>query len=146
MEILPHFWISHYGTDVFFIKKKKIKNIIHLSKKEPFLKKNDIEEIRIVVDYKEDDPYEHMNNLMFQQLSDITEYIHDKIINNEKVLLIGYHHKQDLDSIIVAYLLKYAKLTIHDAILFLKSKKDDIFSPKCLFYFALNKFYNNLEK
>ena len=146
MEILPHFWISHYGTDVFFIKKKKIKNIIHLSKKEPFLKKNDIEEIRIVVDYKEDDSYEHMNNLMFQQLSDITEYIHDKIINNEKVLLIGYHHKQDLDSIIVAYLLKYAKLTIHDAILFLKSKKDDIFSPKCLFYFALNKFYNNLEK
>jgi len=146
MEILPHFWISHYGTDVFFIKKKKIKNIIHLSKKEPFLKKNDIEEIRIVVDYKEDDSYEQMNNLMFQQLSDITEYIHDKIINNEKVLLIGYHHKQDLDSIIVAYLLKYAKLTIHDAILFLKSKKDDIFSPKCLFYFALNKFYNNLEK
>lgn len=146
MEILPHFWISHYGTDVFFIKKKKIKNIIHLSKKEPFLKKNDIEEIRIVIDYKEDDSYEQMNNLMFQQLSDITEYIHDKIINNEKILLIGYHHKQDLDSIIVAYLLKYAKLSIHDAILFLKSKKDDIFSPKCLFYFALNKFYNNLEK
>lgn len=146
MEILPHFWISHYGTDVFFIKKKKIKNIIHLSKKEPFLKKNDIEEIRIVVDYKEDDSYEHMNNLMFQQLSDITEYIHDKIMNNEKLLLIGYHHKQDLDCIIVAYLIKYAKLSIHDAILFLKSKKADIFSPKCLFYFALNKFYNNLEK
>ena len=83
---------------------------------------------------------------MFQQLSDITEYIHDKITNNEKLLLIGYHHKQDLDSIIVAYLLKYAKLSIHDAILFLKSKKADIFSPKCLFYFALNKFYNNLEK
>jgi len=87
-----------------------------------------------------------MNNLMLQQLSDITEYIHDKIINNEKVLLIGYYNKQDLDTIIVAYLLKYAKLTIHDAILFLRSKKSDIFSPKCLFYFALNKFYNNLAK
>ncbi len=146
MEILPHFWISHYGTDIFFIKKKKIKNVIHISKKEPFTNKNDIEEIRIVIDYKEDDSYEHMNNLMLQQLSDITEYIHDKIINNEKVILIGYYNKQDLDTIIVAYLLKYAKLSIHDAILFLRSKKSDIFSPKCLFYFALNKFYNNLEK
>lgn len=146
MEILPHFWIVHYGTDISFIKKKKIKNIIHLSKKEPFSKKNDIEEIRIVIDYKEDDSYENMNNLMFQQLSDITEYIHDKIISNEKVLLIGYHNRQDIDTIIVAYLLKYAKISIHDAILFIKSKKADIFSPKCLFYFALNKFYNNLEK
>lgn len=146
MEIFPHFWISHYGTDIYFIKKKRIKNIIHISKKEPFTKKNDTEEIRIVIDYKEDDSYEHMNNLMFQQLSDITEYIHDKILNNEKVLLIGYHNKQDLDTIIVAYLLRYGKVTIHDAILFLKSKKKDIFSPKCLFFFALNKFYNNLEK
>ena len=73
-------------------------------------------------------------------------HIDSKIINNEKVLLIGYYNKQDLDTIIVAYLLKYAKLTIHDAILFLRSKKSDIFSPKCLFYFALNKFYNNLAK
>jgi protein-tyrosine phosphatase len=146
MEILPHFWITHYGTNIHFIKKKKIKNIIHLSKKEPFTKKDDSEEIRIVIDYNDNDSYEHMNNLMFQQLSDITEYIHDKIINNEKVLLIGYYNKQDIDTIIVAYLLRYARITIHDAILFLKTKKADIFSPKCLFYFALNKFYNNLNK
>lgn len=141
MEVLPHFWVVNY-KDIFNIKEKNIKNIIHLSKNEPFFKIENVEEIRIVIDYNELQSYEDQNNIMYQYLYDITDYIHNKIINNENILLIGYIYKQDIDTIIVAYFMRYGKLTIRDSILFLKSKKNNIFEPKCLFYFALNKFYN----
>ena len=146
MEILPHFWITYYKENLYFIKEKKIKNIIHLSKKENFIKKFNTEEIKIPIDYNEEHTYEEQNNIIYQHLFDITDYIHNKIINNEKILLLSYEHKQDIDTIIVAYLIRYAKLNIHDSILFLKTKKENLFSPKCLFYFSLNRFYNQLNK
>jgi len=145
MEILPHFWIGYYKENLYFIKEKKIKNIIHLSKKEEFIQKFNTEEIKIPIDYTEDNTYEEQNNIIYQHLFDITDYIHNKIINNEKILLLGYEYKQDIDTIIVAYLIRYAKLNIHDSILFLKTKKENLFSPKCLFYFSLNRFYNQLN-
>jgi hypothetical protein len=146
MEILPHFWIGYYNDDLYFIKEKKIKNIIHLSKKEKFIKILNTEEIVIPIDYNDNDTYEEQNNTMYEHLFDITNYIHDKIINNQKVLLLGYEYKQDIDTIIISYLIRYGKLNIHNSILFLRTKKENIFSPKCLFYLSLNKFYNQLNK
>jgi len=146
MEVLPHFWISYYKNklNLSIIKEKKIKNIIHISKNESFLKKNiNVEEIRIPIDYNDNNSYEEQNNIMYEQLFDITEYIHNKITGNQNILLLGYEFKQDLDTIIIAYYIRYGKLNIRDSIIFLKSKKENIFEPKCLFYFALNKFYEN---
>lgn len=143
MEVLPHFWINYYNENLDIIKKKNIKNIIHLSKYEPFIK-NDIEEIRIPLEYNDQQTLEEQNNIMYQQLFDITDYIHEKIMNNQNILLLGYTDKQDIDTIVVAYYIKYGKVNIRDAILFLKSKKDNIFNPKCLFFFSLNKFYTKI--
>ena len=145
MEILPHFWITYYKENMNIIKIKKIKDIIHLSKKEPYFKKINIEEIKISIDYDENDNYETQNNIMYDNLFDITKYIHDKILNNHNILLIGYYNKQDIDTIITAYLIRYGKLSIQNSILFLKSKKENIFESKCNFYFALNKFYQLLN-
>jgi hypothetical protein len=146
MEILPHFWVSYYNENYNIIKEKKIKNIIHLSKNKKFIKKLDLDEIRIPIDYEEDEPMELQNNMIYQNLFDVTDYIHEKIINNEKVMLLGQNNKQDIDVFIVAYLIRFGKLNIQNSILFLKSKKKNIFYPKCLFFFALNKFYNQLNK
>jgi protein-tyrosine phosphatase len=146
MEILPHLWISYYGENLYFIKEKKIKNIIHLSKKDNYIKKLDIEEIKINIDYNENTSYEDMNNIMYQHLFDITDYIHEKILNNQKILILGDYSKQDIDTILIAYYIRYGQLTIQDSIIYLKSKKENIFSPKCLFYSSLNKFYNELNK
>lgn len=143
MEVLPHFWIGYYKENLHIIKTKKIQNIIHLSKDEPFIKKNDIEQIRVPIDYDENQSLEVQNNIMYQHLYDITDYIHEKIINNSNILLIGYINKQDIDTIVIAYFIKFGKLTIRESILFYKSKKEHIFNPKCSFYYALNKFYNN---
>ena len=146
MEVLPHFWIGYYKENFGIIKEKKFKNIIHLSKYEQFTKKYDTEEIRIPIDYDDNQSLEEQNNVMYQQLYDITDYIHDKITNNQTVLLLGYSSKQDIDTIIIAYYIRYARLTIYDSILFLGSKKKNIFNPKCYFYYSLNKFYSELNK
>jgi len=147
MEILPRFWISYYNDSyVYLLKEKKIRNILHISKKESFTKMEDLEEIRIPIDYNEHDSIDHMNNILYQQLFDITEYIHNKLLTNQKILLIGYDYKQDIDNLIIAYLIRYGKLTVKDAILFLRSKKNNIFVPKILFYDSLNKFYEQLNR
>lgn len=143
MEVLPHFWIGYYKENLHIIKTKKIKNIIHLSKDEPFIKKGEIEQIRVPIDYDENQSLEIQNNIMYQHLYDIIDYIHEKIINNSNILLIGYSNKQDIDTIVIAYFIKFGKLNIREAIICYKSKKEDIFNPKCNFYYALNKFYNN---
>jgi hypothetical protein len=147
MEILPHFWIGYYSDKfIRLIKEKHIRNIIHLSKNNSFTKIENLEEIRIPIDYDENDSYEEINNILYQQLFDITYYIHDKIINNKKILLLSNDDKQDIDAIIIAYFIRYGKLNIRDSIISLKSKKDDIFSPKCIFYDSLNKFYYEINK
>ena len=145
MEILPHFWISYYRKKLLVIKEKKIKTIIHLSKFEKFINKNNIEEICIPLDYTEYQSLEEKNNIIYDYLYDITDYIHKKITKNENILLLGYNNKQDIETIIVAYFIKFGKLNIHDSIVFLKSKKENIFQPKCLFYYALNRFYNKIN-
>jgi hypothetical protein len=145
MEILPHFWISYYKENIHFIKEKKIKNIIHLSKYEPFLKKEDLDEIRIPLDYKENDSLEQQNIIVYQHLYDVTDYIHERIINNGKVLLLGYDRKQDIDIFMIAYLIRFGKINVQNAIQYVKSKKKNVCEPKCFFYFALNKFYNELN-
>lgn len=145
MEILPHFWISYYRKKLLVIKEKKIKTIIHLSKFEKFINKNNIEEICVPLDYTEDQSLEEKNNIIYDSLYDITDYIHKKITRNENILLLGYSNKQDIETIVLAYFIKFGKLNIHDSIVFLKSKKENIFQPKCLFYYALNKFYNKIN-
>jgi protein-tyrosine phosphatase len=149
MEILPHFWIHYYNNEgkLKIIKNKKINTIIHLSKNNSFLKNNsDIEEIRIPIDYNDSNSYEEQNNIMYQYLFDITDFIHNKITNNEKILLIGEDQKQDLDTIIVAYFIRYGRMTIYNSTIYLKTKKKNVFEPKCLFYASLNKFYEEVNK
>ena len=146
MEVLPHFWITFYNENLNIIRDKIINTIIHLSKYKEFIKKNNIEELRIPIDYNNEHSYQEQNNIMYQNLFDITNYIHDKIINNNNILLIGEIKKQDIDTIIIAYFIRYGKLNITNSIIFLKTKKDDIFYPKCFFYDALNKFYNEINK
>ena len=148
MEILPHFWIGHFKNNENnnIIKNKNIKCIILLSKYESFFKKANVEEIRIPIDYEEENTYEETNIIMYQHLFDITDFIHERIIKNNNIFLLGYENKQDIDVIIIAYFIRFGKISIEDSIKFLKSKKKYIFEPKCLFFFALNKFYNEIIK
>jgi hypothetical protein len=141
MEVLPHFWINYFKQNLHIIKEKNIKYIIHLSQNESFYNKSNIEEIRIPIDYNENDSYEVKNDTLYKYLFDITDYIHEKVMGCENVMLIGDEYKQDIDTIIVAYLIRFGKLNISESVRCLQSKRKNIFEPKCIFYHALSKFY-----
>jgi len=146
MEILPNLWIGYYDDiDIIqVIKNNKIKSIVHLSNKHDFFKKKDCDEIRADIDYTQEDSLEIKNNIVYRCLFHVTDYIHENIINTDKVLLIGESNRQDLDVMVIAYLVRFGKLTIYDSIQFFKTKKDTLFEPKCNFFGSLNKFYNHL--
>jgi hypothetical protein len=146
MEILPHFWIGYYHNFIHMIKEKRIKHILYLSKTEEFIKKKDMEQIRIPIDYDIDSSIEEKNNILYQHLFDITEYIHEKVNMNKNILLLGDQDRQDIDVIICCYFIRYGKISIEDSIQFLKSKKKNIFFPKCFFYSALSQFYERIKK
>jgi hypothetical protein len=152
MEILPHLWIADFENydDRQFLKEKKIKSIINLSKYKNFSNTNAklfIDEIRIPIEYNEDnDTQEHINNIIYEHFFDITEYIHERVINMKNVLLVGYSAKEDIDAFICAYFIRYAKIDVKEAIKYVKSKKNNSYINKILFYPSLNKFYNIINK
>ena len=145
MEIVPHLWISYYHTDYHhpIIQNKKIKHIIHLSKTVPFLKGFEYEQIRIPFEYNDADSCEEQNNILYQYLFDITDYIHQKIMHYENVLLIGYEERQEIDTILVSYFIRYAKIDIHLSIQYLKSKKKIYLIPNVFFIILYKNFIWN---
>jgi len=151
MEIIPHFWVADFETydDMSFLKEKKIKCIINISKYKNFSNSNSkqsIDEIRIPIDYDEDvDNPNAINSMLYDHLFDITEYIHDKVINSKNILLVGYSIKEDIDTIIAAYFIRYAKVDVKEALKYVKTKRENAFIYKILFYPALNKFYETLN-
>ena len=144
IEIIPRLYISYFKSNI--IKNKKFDTIIYLSKNEPFLEKIQTEQIRIPVEYNDSFSLEEKNNEIYQYLFDVTDFIHEKINNNKYILLLGNENNQDLETFITAYYIRYGKINIEDSIRYLKSKMENIFYPKCLFYFALKKFNYEINK
>jgi hypothetical protein len=147
MEIIPHLWIADFENydDKTFLKEKKITTIINLSKYKNFSNtKLSIDEIRIPIEYNEEiDSIEKINMLLYEHLFDITEYIHERVINMKNILLVGYSSKEDINAVICAYFIRYAKIDVKEAIKYVKSKIDNSYLNKILYYQALNKFYNS---
>ncbi len=143
MEILPHFWISNNLKNNNFVQRKNIKVIIILSKNIKFLKNYHHEQIRIPLE--EFDNINFRNNIIYQHLFDVTNFIYEKINDNKKILLVGNEYDENIINIfILAYIIRYGRLKPEYSYYFLKSKKNNINEPLNNFYQILNKFYNLL--
>jgi len=149
MEIVPHLYIGNYESyqEKNIIKKKKIKVIIHISKRKKFLDKEKIEELRIPIEFDEQEyDLEHVNLELYSYLHDMIEFVHEKIKEGKPVLILGYSHKQELDTFACAYYIKYGKVTPKLAIYYLKTKKNNIFLPESIYEYCLEKYYEDQEK
>ncbi len=147
MEVYPHLYTSTY--DVYkeqnIIKNKKIKIIIHVSKTKKFVAKDDIEEIRLPIQFNDDDfDFEHINLELYNYIHDIIEYIYTKLKENKNILLLGFGHKQEVDVLVAAFYMKYGKVTPQLAIYYLKTKKNNIFLPECYYEKCLEHYYQHL--
>ncbi len=149
MEYYPFLYGSTYDTyfEENVIKNKKIKVIIHVSKRKRFVGKEKIEEIRIPIEFDEDDYDTLQINLdLYNYLQDTIEFIHENLINHRPVLLLGYSYKQEVDIIISAFYMRFGKVPPKLALYYVKTKKRNVFLPECLYEYCLEKYYDDLEK
>ena len=138
MEVLPHFWVSQTPKSIDFISSKKIKSILFLSKYKDFYKNTSIEQLRIPLQVTDDN--ENDNVQIYQHLYDTTHFIYEKMITNKNIFLIG--NEEDFSILylfIVAYLIRYGKLSMQHSLQFLNSK---IFIQSFRYHNALFQFYN----
>ncbi len=149
MEVYPHLYTSTYDVyrDSNIIKNKKIKIIIHVSKSKKFVAKDDIEEIRLPIEFDDDDfNFDHINLELYNYVHDIIEFIYTKLKENKNVLLLGFSHKQEVDVLVASFYIKYGKVTPQLAIYYLKTKKNNIFLPECYYEKCLQYYYDHVQK
>ena len=148
IEVLPYIYYEYYEeekSDKFF-KRNKIKSIIHLSKLQKMFKSSMIEEIVIDLDYDINHFDEQKINIrLYEYLYDLVEFIYKKaIIENNSICILGFKNKQDIDAILMAYFIKYAKVNYQEAHHYVMSKKLNNFYEKSYFYNSLKKYNNQL--
>ncbi len=149
MEVYPHLYTSTYDVykELNIIKNKKIKIIIHVSKSKKFVAKDVIEEIRLPIEFNDDDfDFEHINLELYNYIHDIIEFIYTKLKENKNVLLLGFKHKQEVDVLVAAFYIKYGKVTPQLAIYYLRTKKTNIFLPECYYDKCLDYYYQHVSK
>ncbi len=149
MEVYPHLYTSTYETykDLNIIKNKKIKLIIHVSKSKKFVGTDKIEEIRLPIEFNEDDfDFEEINLELYNYLPDMIEYIYKNLKNNKNVLLLGFSHKQEVDILVSSFYMKYGNVTPQLAMYYLKSKKQNIFLPECYYESCLERYYRFINR
>jgi dual specificity MAP kinase phosphatase len=149
-EIIPYLWIGDYkdSINLDFLNDKKIKVIINCTKDIQFLNDpelNKIKKIRIPVDDRPSLSYINDNMIMYNNIYDIVNKIHQYIINEIPVLVHCQAGKQRSATVIAAYYIMFGKVDVETAVNYIRSKRLQCFQPKNNFKLALEKFYNHLE-
>jgi hypothetical protein len=142
IEYLPHLWVSEYYTfKPSSLSSKKIQLILHLSSHLDFYKTN-IEQIRIPMD-KNDSSLEEKNALMYNHMFDVTDLIHQKIMQTSPVLILSNSIQKDVFA--SAYFIRFAKVLPREAMDFIQSKKKELSMEIIEYNNCLNKFYYQLR-
>ena len=81
---------------------------------------------------------------MYQYLNETVEFIYKNLINLKPVLVHCETGTQKSATVVAAYLIKYGKMNIEQAVKLIKTKKIDCFSPDIHYFFSLEKYYKNL--
>tara|TARA_B110000967_G_C18541645_1_gene390925 strand:- start:63 stop:506 length:444 start_codon:yes stop_codon:yes gene_type:complete len=141
-EILSGLWLGNIidSQTEEFINNMDI--VINCSKDIPFYTKT-TKNIRIPI-HDNLEQSEIRNLLKF--LPKITTFIHTSLLNNKNILIHCHAGKQRSASVIVAYLMKYLKITLEKAIILVKSKRNIIFTPCINFKAALINFEKSIKK
>lgn len=141
-EIITDLWLGNIrdSRNAEFINKVDV--VINCSKKIPFLN-NKKKCIRIPVDDNLEKT-EIMN--MYRFFPKITDIIHSYLTKNKIVFVHCYAGKQRSASIVVAYLMKYLRISLKNSIKLLESKRAIVFKPLVNFENALLLFQTDLFK
>ncbi len=143
-EILPGLWLGDIKSslDISFLRDKQIQCIINCTDHHPF---TDDPMIKIKYRLSVKDNLDINETIkLYQSLDDFCDYIKHNIVSHN-ILIHCYAGKQRSPSVVVAYLMKYAKMDLQSSINSVKSKKPDIFEPQVNFESALQLYWQNLN-
>lgn len=142
VEIIPDLWIGCYSTSNIgnFQEENQISCLVNCSRDLHFIGKYKEYNIPIRNNIEK---YEIQK--MYQYLLEVTEFIHQNLLNHQVVLIFCEDGIQKSPTIAVAYLMRYGRLPQDVAIKSVKSKKNDIFKPFLNFKYALDKFEKDIS-
>lgn len=143
-EIISGLWISGKDTalDAKWIKQNKITVLINCTKSVPFPEEDIglIHVLRVAVN-------DNLDPVEIEKMRKYLEPVSQKIaewLPNHNILVHCYAGRQRSSSIILAYLIKYADVSLDEAIELLKTKKIDTCTPRFNFYDSFSSFGSTL--
>jgi hypothetical protein len=153
IEILNHLWINYDLIDSSNINRLKenilslkIKNIVIISNKIGYLNIKDTNEMMYKLSFDKNIDIQVLNNDFYKKIYEITFLINECLKKKQKIIIIGHNNNQDIDAIICAYYIRYAKVSFNKAIEYLKTKKKNVFYEECYYYDVLNLFYKDINQ
>ncbi len=123
VEILPNMWLGNISAalNIDFLKSNKITCIINCTDTCPFVE-YDIKKIRIPI---KDNGTEEEIFKMYTVLDKATTLIYE-LLHKYPILIHCYAGRQRSVSVVLAFLMKYARFTLQEAIDALRKKKPKI--------------------
>tara|TARA_B100000029_G_scaffold455766_1_gene483265 strand:- start:431 stop:913 length:483 start_codon:yes stop_codon:yes gene_type:complete len=139
-QVLPGLWFGdmNCATNIQFLKSKAITYIINCCQntKIPITKS---------IHYPREVGYRICRN-MINDIEWVTESIEEKLLNGNNVLIFCESGIHNSPSIALIYMLKYGKLDVNTAILFMKSKNNTIFKPECKHINFIRFYYKKINR
>src|SRR3989338_6312050 len=136
-EILPRLWVGDIQSahDPEFLRQHSINCIINCTTSLPF-PKHPAEKHRVPV--KDNLEPEEIQK-MYDFLDPMADLIH-RSRPNMNILVHCHMGKQRSVSVVIAYLIKYGKVSLRDAIGYFRTKRDTAMTPGINFLSALKKY------
>jgi len=142
-EIIPNLWFGNItsSTNNDFKSLITVNNLINCEK-----------DLHYLGNYKEYNEPLKKNFQMFEinkmdeYLDECTEFININLKNNNTVFVLCDNGTQKSPTIILAYLIRYAKLSIESAIKCIKTKNNKVFYPSIEYIYSIKKFYERYNK
>jgi len=136
VEIIPNLWLG----DIDSLKNNtiEINNIINCHKNLHFL--GNYQNYRFET-HTNIEKYEIIK--MYEYLNETVDYIYNNIIKNKTILVVCENANQKSASVVCAYLIKYGKMSLINAIKSIRSKQSTAFYPKIIYSNSLEMFESN---
>ena len=142
-EIIPNLWLGNIkiAKNKQFFDDNNISIVINCSRDIPFYS-NYTNNIRISVN----DNLKHNEIVrLYKYMDKSSNLIHKELLDNKSILVHCYAGVQRSASIIAAYLIKYGEMSLKTAILSIKSKRHNAFTPSVNFLEALIQFEKDIK-
>jgi protein-tyrosine phosphatase len=132
-EMIPNLWLGGFSQATTFTSLHET-FVVNCTKNLQMLS---MDGIRIPVD---DDGTRESSHTMFTALSTVTKEIHKQLQDNKKVVVHCLAGQSRSPTVVCAYLMEYANMTIEEGIRFIREKKPDAFFWQVNFREALEHY------